>query len=189
MKQKGTTVYIAESPEVLERILQDREQKFHKAVTALEALHETARKGPGVTFYEGSDGFKRLWKQIYNSGVTEYRLITSGVGLLDYVKEPYIIKRVIAERLERGIFSKQLIRNSRDARKIVEKDAEEHRESRLLPADIQLPATVIIFAEQVAFITTRKENTMILIASGDVAITYQTLFDLIWDKADRLQKT
>jgi len=25
---------------------------------------------------------------------------------------------------------------------------------------------------------------MIIVASGDVAITYQTLFDLVWDKAE-----
>jgi len=26
---------------------------------------------------------------------------------------------------------------------------------------------------------------MILLASGDVALTYKTLFDLIWEKADQ----
>ena len=38
---------------------------------------------------------------IIGSGVKEYRLITSGTGLLDYVKEPYIVKRVIAERMQK----------------------------------------------------------------------------------------
>lgn len=70
----------------------------------------------------------------------------------------------------------------------MEKDKEELRESRFLPANIVLPSTVIIFADQVAFITTRKENTMILLASGDVALTYRTLFDLIWDKAESAKK-
>jgi sugar-specific transcriptional regulator TrmB len=186
VKEKKTSKYLAESPETLERMFHDREEAFIRAIPSLQALNETSFAGPGVTFYEGSDGFKRLWKQLYRSGATEYRLITSGVSLLDYVKEPYILKQVIAERLERGIFSKQLIRDSRDARKIVAKDKEELRESRLLPKDVQLPATVIIFADQVGFITTRKENTMILLASGDVALTYKALFDLIWDKADTL---
>ena len=183
-KQKNTTVYIAELPDVLKRHLDDRAQLFAKTVPALEIIQDTVHDGPGVTFYEGSDGFKRIWKAIMSSGVKEYRLITSGTGLLDYVKEPYIVKRVIAERLEKKIVSKQLIPDSRDARKIVEKDKEELRESRFLPANIKLPSTVIIFADQVAFITTRKENTMILLASGDVALTYRTLFDLIWDKAE-----
>jgi HTH-type transcriptional regulator, sugar sensing transcriptional regulator len=183
-KEKKTTVYIAESPEMLDRQMQDREERFAKTIPALQLLHETIQEGPAVTFYEGTDGFKRLWKQIYRSGIKEYRLITSGVGLLDYVKEPYIIHRVIAERISRGIESKQLIPMNKEAKKIVAKDKEELRESRFLPEGTALPSTVIIFGEQVAFITTRRENMMIIVASGDVALTYKTLFDLIWDKAE-----
>ncbi len=183
-KQKNTTVYIAELPDVLNRQLEDRASLFSKTLPALQTIRGSVLDGPGVTFYEGSDGFKRIWKAIIGSGVREYRLITSGTGLLDYVKEPYLVRRVIAERLEKGIVSKQLIPDHRDARKIVEKDKEELRESRFLPSGTYLPSTVIIFADQVAFITTRKENTMILLASGDVALTYKTLFDLIWVKAE-----
>ncbi|MBI5369925.1 hypothetical protein HZA85_01905 [Candidatus Uhrbacteria bacterium] len=183
--EKKTTLYIAEPPAVLQRLLDEREGAFAKAFPLLEGLRATADDAPGVTIYEGSDGFKRLWKQLLRSGVKEYRLITTGVGLLDYVKEPYLIKQVIAERLERGIKSKQLIPMSRDAKKIVEKDPSELRESRFLPAGTTLPATVIIFAGNIAFITTRKENTMIVLTSGDIALTYATLFDLIWDKANQ----
>jgi HTH-type transcriptional regulator, sugar sensing transcriptional regulator len=184
-KVKKTTVYIAESPKRLEEQMQERESLVEKTVPALELLQETARGGPGVTFYEGTAGFKRLWRQLLESGVEEYRLITSGVGLLDYVKEPYLLDRIISERKKRGIKSLQLIPQSRETKKIVEKDEDEMRESRFLPNDVDLPATVIIFAEQIAFITTRKENAMIILASGDVARTYKTLFDLVWEKADR----
>ncbi len=187
-KEKKTTVYIAESPRRLEEQMRERESLVEKTVPALELLQETARGGPGVTFYEGTDGFKRLWKQLLESEVKEYRLITSGVGLLDYVKEPYLVDRIISERKKRGIHSKQLIPESRATRKIVEKDINELRESRFLPKDVDLPATVIIFADQVAFITTRRENAMIILASGDVARTYKTLFDLVWSKADQPEK-
>lgn len=182
---KKTTLYIAESPSELERLFDERENKFLKVLPTLELMKATADDSPGVTIYEGTDGFKRLWKQLLKSGVKEYRLITTGVGLLEYVKEPYIVKRLIVERIKRGIKSKQLIPTSRDAKKIVEKDREELRESRFLPEGITLPATVIVFGGNVAFITTRKENTMILLASGDVAHTYETLFNLIWDKAEK----
>lgn len=184
-KEKKTTVYVAETPEALDQKMKEREQMFTRSIPALQLLSHTASDGPGVTFYEGSEGFKRLWKQIYASGVKEYRLITSGVGLRDYVHETYLTSRVIGERLKRGIRSRQLIPMSREAKKIVEKDAAQLRASRFLPESTKLPSTVIIFGEQVAFITTRRENTMIIVASGDVALTYNTLFDLLWDKADR----
>ena len=184
-KQKSTTVYLAEAPAQLLEKMHERKERLEESLPALQMLQETTRGGPGVTFYEGTEGFKRLWKQILHSGIKEYRLLTSGVGLRDYVKEPYLIHRVVEERKKHGIRSLQLIRDSRAAREIVDKDAQELRESRLLPQEVELPATVIIFAEQVAFITTRKENTMIILASGDVARTYKTLFDLVWEKAEK----
>ncbi|MFA4845675.1 MAG: helix-turn-helix domain-containing protein [Patescibacteria group bacterium] len=184
-KKKTATVFIAEPPSRLAEIMHEREGQVEKSIHGLELLQETAQGGPGVVFYEGTEGFKRLWKLVLNSGVKEYRLLTSGVGLRDYVKEPYIIHRIIEERKKRGIKSFQLIRDGRVARQIVAKDLEELRESRLLPSTAEIPATVLIFANQVAFITTRRENTMIILASGDIAMTYKTLFDLVWDKAQR----
>ncbi len=184
-KEKSTTVYMAESPKQLIEKMHEREERLEETLPALELLQETSHGGPGVTFYEGTEGFKRLWKAVLDSGISEYRLLTSGVGLRDYVKEPYLINRVVEERKKRGIRSRQLIRDGRVAREIISKDHEELRESRILPQNVELPATVIIFGDQVAFITTRKENTMIILASGDVATTYKTLFDLVWEKAEK----
>ena len=184
-KQKKRTVYTAESPELLRQHMLERQDQLEKSIPSLEVLQETSLGGPGVTFFEGTEGFKKLWRHLYASGVKEYRLITTGVGLLDYVKVPYLVDRVIAERKRRGIKSLQLIPENRQTRKIVAQDKEELRESRFLPPNVDLPSSVIIFADQVAFITTRRENTMIIVASGDVALTYRTLFDLVWKCATR----
>ncbi|NQV90434.1 hypothetical protein HQ487_03445 [Candidatus Uhrbacteria bacterium] len=182
-KNKSAIVYFPETPTRLLEKMKERERELEQSMSELELLQDTTHTVPGVTFYEGTEGFKRLWKQLLDSGVQEYRLITSGTGLLDYVKEPYLVKRIVEERKKRGIKSRQLIRSGKDAMNIIRKDSDELRESRILPADIELPATVIIFADQVAFITTRKENTIIILASGDVATTYKTLFDLVWENA------
>lgn len=180
-KQKKRTVYSAEPPDLLRQNMLERQSQLEKSLPMLEVLRETSRGGPGVTFFEGTDGFKKLWRHLYASGVEEYRLITTGTGLLDYVKEPYLVERVIEDRKKRGIKSLQLIPENRETKRIVERDKEEMRESRFLPSNVDLPCSVIIFADQVAFITTRRENTMIIVASGDVARTYKTMFDLVWN--------
>ncbi len=184
-KQKRRSVYIAEAPQVLGRHLIAREKLFAEVMPRLEALRGTVREGAGVTLYEGSDGFRQLWQRIFRSGVKEYRIITSGTGLLEFVHEPYLVKHIIAERIRRGIKSVQLIPATLAAKKIVAKDTAELRESRFLPPDTPIPATVIVFGNEVAFITTRRENTMILIASGEAAITHRTLFDLLWTQCQK----
>ncbi|MBI4143051.1 hypothetical protein HY480_04210 [Candidatus Uhrbacteria bacterium] len=179
-KSKRGSTYTAEAPSALDRMLRERAQRLAAAVPKLEALRGTVHEHAGVSLFEGSEGFRHLWEKIFRSGVKEYRIMTSGVGLLEFVREPYLVERIIAERIRRGIRSVQLIADTPTARKIIEKDADELRESRLLPKGVALPATVIIFGSEVAFITTRRENTMVLIASGETAVSLQTLFDLLW---------
>lgn len=182
-KKARKTVYTAEAPSILAKQMQAREKHFLEIVPKLEALRGTVHEGAGVTLYEGGDGFRQLWRKIYRSGVKDYRMITTGAGMLEFVQEPYLIKHIIAERLRRGIKSFQLISDSPLAQSIVLRDPKELRESRFLPKGVELPATIIIFGAEVAFITTRKENTMILVASGEAAITHRTVFDLLWNCA------
>lgn len=179
-KQKKRSVYTAEAPANLSRVFATRERSFEKILPALEAMRGTVHEGAGVTLYEGSDGFRQLWRRIFQSGVKEYGIITSGVGLLEYVHEPYLVKSIIAERVRRGIRSRQLIPDTHASRKIIARDKFELRESRFLPVGTELPASIIVFGKEVAFITTRRENTMILIASGEAAITHRTIFELLW---------
>lgn len=179
-KARRRSVYTAEQPAALLATLRAREKMLNQALPKLEALRGTVREGAGVALYEGTEGFRQLWQKIFRSGVKEYRILTSGTGLLEFVHEPYLVKHIIAERMRRGIKSIQLIPDTLAARKIIAKDKTELRESRLLPREVEIPATIIIFGNEVAFITTRRENTMILIASGESAVTHRTLFDLIW---------
>jgi len=182
-KRKRHTVYTAENPQCLERMFQEKRVVFENTIPKLEEVSKLFSGAPNIMLYEGTDGFKQMWKDLFMSGTKEYHMITGGLGMLEYVHEPYLVKKIIAERVRRGIKSKQLIIDSRYTRTIVAKDQKELRESRLLPSGSQVPASIIVFNDKIAYITTRRENVMILLASGDVAITFQTVFDLLWQCA------
>ncbi len=182
-KRKKHTVYTAESPQTLEKIFQERQQSFKEISGELEKIHNLTFNKANTTILEGTDGFKQLWKDIFYSGMKEYRLISSGQNMLEYVHEPYLMKHIIAERIKLGIKSRQLIAESRDNKKIIARDPKELRESRFFPYGSETPASVIIYGEKIAHITTRHENVMINIISGDIAITYRTMFDLLWQYA------
>jgi len=182
-KQKNRAVYIAEEPGVLERRLRERQATFSQITDELSTIEEIGSLSPSITYYEGTEGLKRLWRRIYRSGVKEYHMMTTGVGFLEYVKKPYLIKQIIGDRVKQKIMSYQLLPENRYTKEIVASDANELRESRFLPADIQLPATIILFGQEVAFVTTRKENAMILVTSGDIAVSLRSLFSLLWQCA------
>jgi len=179
-KRKKRTVYTAESPQNLEKMFQKKQLTFHEITHDLVEIHNINFKKANAVILEGTEGFKKMWQEVFNSGVKEYRIISSGKGMLEYVREPYLVRNIISERVKLGIKSRQLIAECRDSKPIVERDKKELRESRLLPYGSEIPAAVIIFGNKIAFITTRHENVIISVMSGDAAITYATVFDLLW---------
>lgn len=179
-KEGRTTRYVAEPPAALLKRLEERREILSDALPALEALSGTNVEVVGVTMYEGTEGFRQFWQKLFRSGVKEYCLLTSGIGLREYVREDYLVKHVIAQRVKLGIKSRQLVPENAHTHRITHTDKHELRESRFLPPHIQLPATVLIFGHEVAFVTTRKENSVILMASGDTAVTLRSVFELLW---------
>lgn len=180
---QGRKKFVANPPDLFIKHLVDRQERFREILPLFEALKAHDPESVGVTIYEGTEGFKQFWQQIFQSGVKEYCLLTTGVHMLDYVKEPYLLKHIIDERLKRGIRSRQLIVETAEARSFTKRDATELRESRFLPPDAKVPATMLLFGNDVAFITTRKENSVILVTSGDASITLRTMFELLWSCA------
>lgn len=183
---QGRKKFLANPPEMFVKHLADREAKFREILPLFDALKGVTAESVGATIYEGSEGFKQFWQQIFRSGVKEYCLLTTGVQMLDYVKEPYLKKQIIAERLKRGIRSRQLVVETAESKKFVRQDVEQLRESRFLPPNTKLPATMLLFGNDVAFITTRKENSVILVTSGDTSITLRTMFELLWGCAKEI---
>jgi len=180
---QGRKKFLANPPEMFVKHLADRQEKFREILPLFDAIKADAAETVGVTIYEGTEGFKQFWQQIFRSGVKEYCLFTTGTQMLDYVKEPYLMKHIIDERLRRGIRSRQLIVETPEARKFVKRDTTELRESRFLPPNTKIPATMLLFGNDAAFITTRKENSVILVTSGDTTVTLRTMFELLWSSA------
>lgn len=180
---QGRKKFVANPPDLFIKHLVDRQERFREILPLFEALKAHDPKSVGVTIYEGTEGFKHFWQQIFQSGVKEYCLLTTGVHMLDYVKEPYLMKHIIDERLRRGIRSRQLILETAESKKFVKRDATELRESRFLPPNAKIPATMLLFGNDVAFITTRKENSVILVTSSDASTTLRTMFELLWNCA------
>lgn len=178
--QKNKTHYTATPPTGLAQLFEEREKTLLDSIPALEALGKSGHTDAEIIMFEGTEGFKQLWQAIFRSGVKEYRLMTNAKRMLDYVKMPYLIERIIEERVRRGIKSYQLLPENRTAYEIIKNDSEELRESRFLPDGLEPGASMLIFGDQVAFITSRMENAMILVMSGDITKTHRAIFDSLW---------
>lgn len=181
-KRNKKIYFLPEEPANLLKHVRERVWEVERSIHVLEEKKHAVFRKPRLYFLYGPSGFKHVWDMIFQSKQKEYRIITEGVNFLDFVKERYILEEIIKNKKALGISSKQLIVDSEYAREIVEKDAQENRRSKILPAKYQLPFTEVITKEFVAFISPRWDNTLFVVENEAFAQTRLAAFEMLWEK-------
>jgi sugar-specific transcriptional regulator TrmB len=179
-KTKKRTVYTPESPKVFLENLQGTVGRLTKDFEKLAVGKRGNR--PRVFFYDGAEGFKKVWKILLDSGVKEYLILTDPREMSGFVRERYITDWVIKEKVRLGIKSRQIAAYSELTKEIILKDAKENRVSKILPHIYKVPVTTIIFGDNVAFISTAMENYIMLVVNSEaLARTQRAVFEALWD--------
>lgn len=173
--------YQAIAPRQLLELAKDR---LVEASESMEELEQEAgrAKTSSVEILHGPQGFKLAWEGLLQTKDKEYRIITSGESFLDYVREKYVIKTIIGRKKMLKVKSYQLITDLPYGREIIKKDRQENRESKLLPASMQLPYTMAFSKDKVLLISSRSENVVMVWNSNRLAQTMRSLFDGLWAK-------
>jgi HTH-type transcriptional regulator, sugar sensing transcriptional regulator len=177
----GKTQFIPEKPEKLLKRLQETSEVFGRHLGDFEAFAHESMRRPRLIFFDGPEGFKKVWQLIFDSGITEYLIITDPQEMLGFVRKGYITGKIIREKTKRGIKSRQLITFSEYAKEILIKDKQENRISKVLPHTYHAPFTTIIFGDSVAFISPSGENMMLVFESKAFAKTQRSLFEALWE--------
>lgn len=173
------TCYLPEKPETVLERQREKVERFAKDVKEF-STHVRSGDKPRTLFFEGTDGFKKVWDIIFKSGVKEYRIITDPRSLTSFVSSKYIVKKIIADRQRLGIKSKQLIASTPVTKEIIAKDQSENRVSKILPSNYPLPFTTVIFGKSVAFISPNIQSMLLVIENEDFAATQYSLFETLW---------
>lgn len=179
-KRNGKTVYIAEHPSIVLQQAKEKLAAFEDILPDLEQSMNSVYARSRVQLAYGTTGFKHVWDLLFKTGAKEYCITTQGHGLLEFVKERYIVEQVIKNKKKLGMRSRHLIVDSPYAQKILEKDKLENRTSKILPRDTGIKFTEVICGKYTVFISPRIENTILIIENEEFAKSRQAVFDLIW---------
>ena len=179
--RKKHTYYVPSDPQNILDDLKNRTENFARLLPSFIPVYPESSTKPRVYFLSGSEGFKKIWKSVFDSKEKEYLIITDPREMLGFVRQGYIKGTIIKEKLKRGIKSRQLLSFSEYGKKVIEDDAKENRQSKILPHTYKISCTTIIFGNKVAFISPLPENIMLIIESEYFAKSQGTLFEAFWD--------
>lgn len=184
--------YVAESPEsIKEYITREIENKkealkeVEKIVPELTTLHnKTAR--PKVFFYEGKEGLQKVYEDTLSS--TEEILAYASVEDIKPTL-PHYFPEYYKRRAKKGIPIRAIFPESPDARERAALDAEEIRQSLIIPAEKYGFHPEINIYDNKIMIASWREKLGIIIESAEIADAMKKIYELAWAEAKRLDKT
>lgn len=188
--EKDRVVYFRpEPPEKIIDIIEGRKRQMEVAKTLgtdllpqMTAAWKSAVGRPVVRYFEGEEGVKKVFEDVYAPGKSE---VIGCVGLEEPSHELYehIIKRLMPLRIRRKIFARALNPDSPRARELKQRDREQLREIFLCdPKRYPLPAEIDIYQDTVAFLSFERGDFVgVALENRAFATTMRSIFTLLFD--------
>jgi sugar-specific transcriptional regulator TrmB len=181
--------YVAASPENLTAYVerqreeaQANAEKVRGFVSELKSIQKVGDR-PKVTFYEGTEGLKRVYEDTLTSsetvrGYATYETLQG--ALKNYFPQYY--KR----RAAKGIFGRCITPDTPSARERILHNKEEARDIVRVPADKYTFIPEIDIYDNKVMIASWREKLGIIIESAEIADAMKKIFELAWERAKEL---
>lgn len=178
-KRGKRVLYVAESPQKLERLLEETHSQMHELIPELMEMFTKSKHRPEVKFYEGKKGIREVFNDIIDTlkrGEIFYRYSSRKEPMNDtYLPKGYRQRRD-AKQLERFVIAREEYMNKKKPR--LERDIKVIPD-KFGPFDYDI--TLIIYGDKIAMIDFNTD-TAFIVENPPLARFQQTLFRLLYHK-------
>ena len=183
-KKGKKRLFLAQEPENLEKILDEKKTKLTKLMPALKSLLNTIGEKPIIRYYEGLEGIKEVYLDTLKykgellAFVSENIIKKLGSDFADEYKD----KRKKAE-----IMVKVIGPNTEEIINYKKTDVKDFKETKIVsknkyPFSIEMN----IYGNKVAFMSF-SENLGLIIESNEISKNMKFLFDLAWNGIEEVE--
>lgn len=184
--------FVAENPDkvivFLENKIKEGQEKLKHAYNLLPELFSVynEKEKPKVKYYEGVARIKEVFEDTLTA---EKEIIGYAVGTdaFQSVGEEYL-RDYFKRRVAKNIKVRVIVPDDPDTLKVIEKDKEEMRESRVVSRDKFYFTTETNIYNNKVLNVSWKEKFAVLIESKEIADAQKKVFELAWLGAKQFQK-
>ncbi len=183
-KRKSRSVFEADDPAVLRRILERQAEEVAGIIPMLQKMKSGPTSSPKIRVYQRervSDVFhealKAKDKLVYE--------IVSARDLQDVLGEKFHFTK---RRVAGGVRLNSLRVESQEIKKYSKAThARELREARFLPRDLTFRCSIMFWDDTVAFFTTKAEGLAWTVESKTLRETFEQVFSLLWSVSRHME--
>lgn len=191
-KEHDVRLFTAASPERLQQLAEESAKRFTELVgiaqnimPELKSMHKGTKSKPRVRYFEGPEGLISAYEDTLTSTETirAYASIENmHASLPNYFPEYY------NRRAGKGIHIRSVHPDTKEARERVSHDANEARDSALVPkGEYAFSPEINIYDNKIVFMSL-VEKFALIIESDELANALKKVFELSWKEAKRLDK-
>jgi sugar-specific transcriptional regulator TrmB len=177
--KSGRIHVLAEAPEAILRAADERRALLAGLVPELRSFFNRSRVKPRIHTYEGADGIRTVLMDRLSCRSKRLRGILSMADLLE-VPGRQDMDRLIALRIEAGVFLQAIRSRPKEVDPIWPTSAAQLRELRYAPEGLVFSMTTYIYDNKVSLISSRRENFGMIIESEEFAAMQTHLFEVLW---------
>lgn len=155
----------------------------------LDQIIEIAKKGTNnVEYYEGIEAYAiPLIKRIIIAKSPIRQIINGKVVAKFHKKTGSLINKFISRRSQYGISMRNLIRQEDQDLDIEISNPNTLKETRLLPEDFKTKSIIATFGTYTTITSLNHEKPLgIIINDKEIAETFNSIFDTLWEKGKRV---
>jgi len=178
-KNKNALLFSAEKPETLLRTLKTKEEVLHEAMPMLNAMLATTKERPKIAVFEGHEGIKQVYADIYESP----EIIFFG-SIKDVNRHfPEIAKKFQEIARKKQTKVRDLLANSPADLEYARSAVGPNYEVRMLPPHLDFFIDCAIYGNKIAILAVKKDLFAVVIESKEVADSFRALHALAWQSA------
>ncbi len=184
--------FIMEPPSRLKDQLENKKEKVETLKKELEKIlpmikftrppFETA---PKVRVFEGKEGMNNIVRETTKEPVREIISLLGGKEF-EKVLDLTVLKHHIKTRQKMKIKNRTLVKKNTLQNFPRSKDREELRETRFIPADLDVGVTIMIWNNNVAVISSQEEDFGFIIESPVFSQLFKNFFDIFWKMGEKV---
>jgi len=184
------TYFIAEPPETLLLLLDQKQQLLDSCISNFQQLYEQKKEIPKFKYFRGSIAVKEMWNSTLGAKEKLIRWVVPVSASVSYVGVPFINKLVI-QLVKKGIRTRILRRfgqqgSHKYAAAIYAKQL--LREVKQMPPTAAFNFSMIIYDDTVIMIAPIQENFGFLIKSQTFADVMRIFYDNLWNLSSFVTK-
>lgn len=176
--KKGTkTYFVAEDPEKLKELEEERLKDLEQSLPELKSIFNLMPGKPKVKFYEGVAGLKAVYEDTIK-GQDDIVAFSDFEYMLKSMDNKHMMNYV-NRRAAKGISFKGIMRRSKAVDEYMPLNARQKREIKFLP-QADFSTEINIYGDKVAMMSFRENLVGVIIEDKNIAETLRIVWQNLW---------